>query len=824
MSRLAVLKIEDGDFDKGFVVWLQIFKDGVQLTQIKGELPPKPEIEGLYISWQTVFRSLRSSYQDEQNYQRGNNDDWQVDKSLVTNRFTSEGVEACRQFVICMETSIQNWLQRSPAQGWGKIRERLVKELDNQADGIQVILQTSDSLLWKLHWYVWDLLENYPDIGISFSLPEFEKPEIVKKIVTENHLVRILAVFGDDRNINLQPDWEKIDNLEGAEPVPLRQPKAQKLIETLREKKGWDIFFFAGHSQTERDTGRIYINESESLEIDQFKNALKEASRNGLKIAIFNSCDGLGLAKKLASLQIPVIIVMQDVVPDIVAQSFLKEFLSEYAEGQPLHTAVRRAQARLEKFTDLPGATWLPVILQSHLEVPPTWKEFLIKAKGSSVEFDSKFPYDQYRVIPLAPPPLPRKPKLLAVLLASLIITILLVGLRSHSVLEPLELWAYDRFMQLKSVPPLDKRILIVAVNDEDVNVKQFKKPLSDRVVTQLLTKLEKYQPQVIGLDIQRPEATGGTKADWENLGKHIQNSVRPIIAICDVGEVNRQYQPLRAKASPPGVSSERIGFSDALIRDTNPDNYIVRRYSLIMDLRRESLCSTLYSFSFQVVRHYLSPQTQYRYNPGDNLRIDSIVLKSLKPDSGGYQRPKNDMQGYQILIDYSPSRQVAQEVSLTDIMNNSDSDLLQLIQNRIVLIGYVTSNSPDYHSTPVGKMHGVKIHAHVVSQLLNTVENHHSLLSSWSKISENIWILVWSIMGGILTLLFRFIKHLIVVISLGISGIFVICFSYFSHAVWVPLIPAALGLVVSSYVAYYLTKRDIKISLISFKSSCYRK
>lgn len=56
------------------------------------------------------------------------------------------------------------------------------------------------------------------------------------------------------------------------------------------------MLFFAGHSQTEGETVRIYINENKtnnSLTIEQLEEALKAAIDKGLKLAIFNSCDGL---------------------------------------------------------------------------------------------------------------------------------------------------------------------------------------------------------------------------------------------------------------------------------------------------------------------------------------------------------------------------------------------------------------------------------------------------------------------------------------------------------------------------------------------------
>lgn len=364
MGRVAVLKIGNGDFDQGFDVSLQVCRDNaLPSPEIPGRLPANTEFEDLYTVWQETFVRL--------GIQRGTDSDWQIE-TRPTNYSTSE-VDACRYFVQNLETSMRNWLQHSQDQGWQKIRERLVKELANNSDEFRVIITAKNSELCKLPWHIWDLMESNPDVEIAFSYPSDGESELLE--TNYNNQVRILAILGDSSGIDTKRDRDAIKRLNDAKPVFLTQPTSRELIKYLRKPEGWDIFFFAGHSETNGEIGRIYINESESLEISNFKNALKEAIRYGLKLAIFNSCDGLGLAQQLADLHIPVIIVMRSPVPDEVAQSFLREFLTEYAYGQPLYTSVRRARERLEEFQDLPGATWLPVICQNPAKVPPAWQE-----------------------------------------------------------------------------------------------------------------------------------------------------------------------------------------------------------------------------------------------------------------------------------------------------------------------------------------------------------------------------------------------------------------------------------------------------------------
>jgi len=103
---------------------------------------------------------------------------------------------------------------------------------------------------------------------------------------------------------------------------------------------------------------------------------LSKAIAKGLQLAIFNSCNGLGLAKQLEDLHIPQIIVMRELVPDQVAQEFLKYFLDAFAGGESLYLAVRSARGRLHDEgleAGIPGVTWLPIICQNPATMPMIW-------------------------------------------------------------------------------------------------------------------------------------------------------------------------------------------------------------------------------------------------------------------------------------------------------------------------------------------------------------------------------------------------------------------------------------------------------------------
>ncbi|MFB8792364.1 MAG: ABC transporter substrate-binding protein [Potamolinea sp.] len=185
--------------------------------------------------------------------------------------------------------------------------------------------------------------------------------------------VKILVILGSDEKIDIQTDWSIFrENLPNNQLVLLEKPSSDELRKTLRNEP-WDIIFFAGHSSTqpEENDGQIWINEQEYLSPQQLRNSLEKAVINGLKLAIFNSCDGLGLARQLETLQIPHVIVMREPIHDKVAQKFLNAFLTSFAKGASLHEAVREARDQLRLIeNDSPNASWLPVIFQNPEEPP----------------------------------------------------------------------------------------------------------------------------------------------------------------------------------------------------------------------------------------------------------------------------------------------------------------------------------------------------------------------------------------------------------------------------------------------------------------------
>jgi hypothetical protein len=93
---------------------------------------------------------------------------------------------------------------------------------------------------------------------------------------------------------------------------------------------------------------------------------LADVVRDKLQLAIFNSCDGLGLANSLTSLSLPYCIVMRESVDSFFARRLLQHLLTAFVAGKSIFAAMYIARNNLRSEFDeagkQPGKSWLPVI------------------------------------------------------------------------------------------------------------------------------------------------------------------------------------------------------------------------------------------------------------------------------------------------------------------------------------------------------------------------------------------------------------------------------------------------------------------------------
>ncbi len=373
--NLVVLNLESGNFDDGFPqVTARLGKPGNLTMQLRGSLPPARHLPELYGRWQLLYLAL---------YQNTTRADIEIKPEGITQvsevEFQTIGEN--------LATQINNWLG---SEGFREIEQQLRTQLAPY-QAIQIIIESDDEQVWRLPWSLWKLVkEDYRYAEIALSTPEYPAPPplINKKLGAK---IKILAIFGNSNGINLQEDLQLLKKLPGVELKLLFEPERDELTAQLWEQ-GWDFLFFAGHSSSNANatTGNLFINQlpdHNSITIAELQEALHISVSKGLQLAIFNSCDGLGLPRQLAKAKVPLppIIVMREPVPDPVAPAFLQYFFRAFADGEPFYVAVRQAREQLKGLEHyFPGASWLPVICQHPAITPPSWQEW-----GNASQSDS---------------------------------------------------------------------------------------------------------------------------------------------------------------------------------------------------------------------------------------------------------------------------------------------------------------------------------------------------------------------------------------------------------------------------------------------------
>ncbi|MBD1808476.1 substrate-binding domain-containing protein [Microcoleus sp. FACHB-SPT15] len=413
--------------EEGFLV---ILTSTNREHETEGVLAPLPkELELSFNKWQSAYRQIDAV------------------RSCIAPapgvRLTPKGVTiySNSEHTNAVKAHLNQWLNSGDSR-WQPIRDGLIAIADqlNQAgDEIRVILDAKDINLRRLPWQEWSLFEeHYPHAEVALIASRGSEKKRISSLPSSSK-VRVLVAVGRSDGINTKDDLEVIQRLEelGAEVVCLMHPNLKDLCEALWDEQGYHIFVFTGHSGSQEDgqIGWIEVNEKDSLSIEQFKDALREAISRGLQLAIFNSCDGLGLANQLSELHLPQSIVMREPVPDPVAVEFLKHFFKEFTRNNSLFTSVQKARKRLEPFkSDYPGAIWLPTICIGPNVEPLTWQGLSGSSLSSATILEPNLAPD------LSPKPLPKPARNIKVLLLAGLLGVVVGGAASLPVINLINL------------------------------------------------------------------------------------------------------------------------------------------------------------------------------------------------------------------------------------------------------------------------------------------------------------------------------------------------------------------------------------------------
>ncbi len=370
-----------------------------------------------------------------------------------------------------------------------------------------------------------------------------------------------------------------------------------------------------------------------------------------------------------------------------------------------------------------------------------------------------------------------------SVIAASVIATGCILSIRNLGGFQLLELVVFDQMVRLQREPPPDTRILIVKITESDLK-KQKKWPLSDKSLSLVLQKLQQAKAKVIGLDMYRdiPHPPG-----YESLLKELQKP--NIITIKKLGSSDSEgVSPIS------GIPEERVGFNDILI---DPDGIVRRNLMYAYEGTKK-----YYSFSLRLSQKYLATRDISLKITPNALELGETSFTPISANAGEYRNIDN--LGYQILISYHSSDQVAETISFTDILNGNFDP--SLVKDKIVLIGTTAPSLKDLFFTPYSAgesdsraMSGVMLHAQLVSQILGATLDRKPLFWFWSEWVEATWILLWALIGGLIAWRYRNPLNVFIFGGFALLALFTTYFSLFTQAGWIPLLSPGLALIITS-------------------------
>lgn len=381
--------------------------------------------------------------------------------------------------------------------------EQAVIDLDKEGNSLPVdIFLTCNILdLERLPWEAWEIGRKFAATGrirIVRRPLNIQKPTV--KPLKCNRKARILAILGDNTGLNFQAEREALDTLSpiaevefvGWQPGKDIELLKKEIVNSLQDEQGWDVLFFAGHSnETVLTGGELAIAPETYLFLQELAPYLTIAKEKGLQFALFNSCNGLSLANGLINLGLSQVVVMREPIHNQVAQVFLVRFLERMAEYTnerkteyiDAHEALLYAcqYLKLENHLTYPSAYLIPSLFRH-----PDAQTFRFKPFGFRHKLKCW---------------LPKKKEAIALGALALISWQIPI----QSLLLEQRVLVQSVYRQTTNQVPIAKKppVLLVQIDEESVRKGKISnpKPLDRKYIAKLINKLSAMNAKVIGLD-----------------------------------------------------------------------------------------------------------------------------------------------------------------------------------------------------------------------------------------------------------------------------------------------------------------------------------
>ncbi len=375
---------------------------------------------------------------------------------------------------------------------------------------------------------------------------------------------------------------------------------------------------------------------------------------------------------------------------------------------------------------------------------------------------------------------------------SALLVTLLVLIIRSLSMLQGAELGVLDQFFRMRGEEPMDSRIVIVGIDENDIS-QGDRWPVSDQKLVEVLEQIQKMNPRAIGLDLYRdiPLSPGTAR-----LQKFLATNTN-IIGIEQLPD-----QSGNLVAPPPVLEkAKRVGFNNTIL----DSDQRVRRSFLYWKSNQGKYIRE--SFSLKLSKIYLSKENIYEqpspYHVSD-LKLGRGIFRQFQSNDGPYINA--DAGAYQVMVNFRGSNGQFTTLTLQDLMSGDAPS--QTLRDKIVLIGTTATSLNDFSATPythhqfggaTSLMSGIELQAQFTSQILAAALDGRSLLQVWSKPLEIGWIGLWAAIGVFVCMMFRGPKRSLLLVL--ILGAIVVVIGYAAFLMgWVIPVVAPLAALITAF------------------------
>ncbi len=401
----------------------------------------------------------------------------------------------------------------------------------NSSSTIDIFISCNSPKLEHLPWESWEISTEFT----SGKLRIVRQPLNIRQEVANSHQkfsrkARFLAIFGDDTGLSFAEELRAISSLKKLATVKVIRWEPDKDINNLKNEiitalttQAWDMLFFAGHSnETTFTGGQISIAANVTISLSEIEKPLSTAINNGLKFALFNSCDGLSIANKLIDLGLSQVAIMREKIQNRVAGEFFIQFLKAIKEYKDVHTALLTASdyLKVEKNLTYPSAYLIPSLFRH-----PNAELFRLK------------PVDKIK------PWLPTRREMLA--LGTLVVVSLLPPVQEAVLDWQIGMQAVYRDVTKQIPSEKTPPVLLIHIDEkslDEADTKAYKfNPIDRRFFAKIVDKLKLNNAKVVGIDYLFDRATDDDQVLANSIGSSINQNGTWFIFGAKLNKINQE-------------------------------------------------------------------------------------------------------------------------------------------------------------------------------------------------------------------------------------------------------------------------------------------